>query len=159
MTMTLTPTTVIREATEADVPRLVELGHHFHGNSIYGAHYSWNPEYVATTCTYLITHPEGCAFVAERDGIVVGMIGCVIGPNPLTGDRVAIELTWWVEPTARGVGLRLLRRAEQWATAAGATSMQLGAPSQEVAQMYERMGCVLIEQIYHRPLRRGPTHD
>lgn len=155
--MTAAPPTVIREATLADVPRLVEMGTHFLASSTYGQCYSTNPTQMVTTITNLITSPDACGLVAEVGGLVVGMIGVVVGSHPLTGDRLAVEMCWWVEPTARGVGMRLLRAAERWAVAHGATGMQLGAPTQEVAQFYERLGCVLVERVYYR--RLGPERS
>ena len=50
------------------------------------------------------------------------MIGLLLFENPITGEPTVSELFWWVEPEARGSGVRLLKRAEQWAVAAARSS-------------------------------------
>jgi len=94
----------------------------------------------------------GAIFVSERAGIVVGMLGLLIFTHPFSGEKVASELFWWVEPDSRGDGLELMRRAENEARARGAQRMQMIAPNEAVARIYRRKGYEYVESTYQRKL-------
>ena len=83
---------------------------------------------------------------------VVAMLGLLVYPHLLSNDRVAGEIMYWVEPSARGGGVRLLRAGERWAAAHGATVLQLVSPTPEVDQFYARCGYVPVERMYWKAL-------
>ena len=141
---------MIREATGADVPRIVEMGQRFLTVTPYRDLMRGNPETMAATVTGLLATPQGLVLVAERDGALVGMIGVLIFPHHVSGEWTAGELFWWMEPGARGGGVRLLKRAEAWAHARGAVRMQMIAPDEQIGQMYARLGYAPIEVAYER---------
>lgn len=95
---------------------------------------------------------SGCVVVSERAGRIVGMLGYVIFPHFLSGELVAGEVFWWVEPEERGEGVKLLRAAEARAKDFGAVSMQMIAPNDRVAGLYERLGYRRVETSFQRPL-------
>jgi GNAT superfamily N-acetyltransferase len=68
---------------------------------------------------------------------------------------MAFEVVWWVEPEARGDGVRLLRAAEDWAIEQGIGKMQMVAPNERVGALYERMGYLPVETSYQRTLDRS----
>lgn len=107
----------IRAATLADVPRLVAMGAQFLGSSSYAATLADSPDQMARVASFLIADARGLLVVSTAAGRVTGMLGMMIFPHFLSGELVAGELFWWVEPEARGAGLRLLRHAEAWAAA------------------------------------------
>jgi GNAT superfamily N-acetyltransferase len=144
--------TTIREATAADVPRLVEMGRRFRAESAYALRLADNPAQMATMAEYLIASDNGLVLVVERDGLLVGMIGVLVFPHPLSGALTAGEVVFWVEPEHRGYGVRLMRRAEQWAIARGATTMQMVSPTPEVGQFYARLGYHALEVAYEKEL-------
>jgi GNAT superfamily N-acetyltransferase len=143
---------VIREATEDDIPRLVEMGERFLTETVYRGRVAVNPRAMARTVAQLLVSETGAVFVSERDAQVVGMIGVLFFENPITGEPTVSELFWWVEPEARGSGVRLLKRAEQWALAAGAHKVHMIAPTPDVAQLYERMGYGYLEAAYQKAI-------
>lgn len=143
---------MIRVATAADIPRLIEMGTHFMAETSYGKRLGNNPDQMATIGAQLIENEQGVLFVAEQDGELVGMIGALCFAHHISGERVAAEVFWWVEPSFRGCGVRLMKRAEQWAKAAGAVRFQMVSPSPEVGALYERMGYEPIEVAYERAL-------
>lgn len=143
---------MIRRATDADVPRLVEMGRAFLAGTRYAGAIRENPAQMAETAAGLIASEAGELLVAERGGQVVGMIGLLLYTHPLSGDRVASELFWWVDPDHRGQGIALLRAGERWARACGAVALQMIAPSDDVERLYERLGFVRIEAQYQRGL-------
>lgn len=145
--------TVYREATTGDVPQLLEMGVSFLASTAYGQHVPTNRAQLATTARWLIEAPEGVVLVAERDGRLVGMIGAAIFTHPISGEQMASELFWWVEPDSRGaIGVRLLKRLEAWARRRGAVKVQMIAPTWEVEQVYSALGYARVEVAYQRSL-------
>lgn len=147
-------TSSIRTATRADVPRLVEMGVRFLTEQPFpfGAP---NPARMERTAQALIdgTGEASVMFVAEKDSVLVGMLGMALIHNWMTGDLTASELCWWVEPEHRGgTGLALLARTRAWASDHGATVLQMIAPTEDIAALYERLGFVKLETHYARAL-------
>jgi GNAT superfamily N-acetyltransferase len=144
---------VIREATEDDIARLVEMGERFITETVYRERgVPINPSALARTMALLILGDRGQVFVLERDGLLVGGIGLLWFENPLTGEPSVSELFWWVEPEHRGSGLRLLKRGEQWAREIGAEKLHMIAPTPAISQLYERLGYGYLEATYHKAL-------
>lgn len=146
----------IREATEADIPRLIEMAVRFLLESRYGETFdnAATPDAIGRLVRQVLTF--GTIFVAENDigpgaQAVVGMLAIVIVPHPLTGKNYADEIAWWVEPNARGgtIGPKMLRAAEQWATTNGANMVKMVAPSgTSVGEFYEKLGYEVVETAY-----------
>lgn len=146
---------MIRVATVEDVPRIVEMGLRFLASSAYGHQLAQNADQIGVTAAAMIAHPDGEIFVAEAaDQSLVGMIVVFIYPHPLSGERVAGELCWWVEPMARGrvSGARLLAHAEAWAVAQKADVFQMMAPTEAVGRIYEKRQYEKLETHYQRRL-------
>jgi GNAT superfamily N-acetyltransferase len=146
----------IRPATPADVPRLVAMGT-AQLTAIYGGAVPADPGTLEALMRRLQGTPDAATFVAVRDGAVVGMIGLVRFRHPATGEVTVGEMMWWIEPAARGAGLALLRRAEAWAADVGATVLQMQAPTERVARLYEHRGYRRLEVTYRRALAQTPT--
>jgi GNAT superfamily N-acetyltransferase len=127
------------------------MGLRFIRDTGYCRHIGGDPAVVAKFLDGLIDG-GGPIFVSERAGIVVGMLGLLIFTHPFSGEKVASELFWWVEPDSRGDGLELMRRAENEARARGAQRMQMIAPNEAVARIYRRKGYEYVESTYQRKL-------
>ena len=141
-----------RPATAADIPALVTLGVQFLTTSEYAPHCP--PDAGAITAMFETVIPRGGVFVAEQDGQVVGMIGLLIAPHLYSGQLVANELFWFVDPEARGTaGLRLLAQAEQWARDQGAVRLHMVAPNGRVGRLYRRRGFRFLEAEFGKALR------
>jgi len=119
--------TYVREATFADVPRLIEMACAFHAASPYGKLLPATPERLEVLVRLTLT--QGCALVAVHDGQVVGMLGLLFPEHPFTGERFAEELAWWVEPSCRSLraGPQLLAAAEAVTTRYGISVLKLSA--------------------------------
>lgn len=141
----------VREAVDDDVPTIVRMGQRF-ARMVYGDKLGDNPAQIAALAQQLMTSADGAVFVAEKGGTVVGMIGLLAYAHPMSGERIATEMAWWVEPEHRGIGMRLLRRAETWATEQHARVFQMIAPTVDVARFYERVGFDKVETTYQRRL-------
>jgi GNAT superfamily N-acetyltransferase len=141
----------IREATDADTPRLVEMAIAFIAESRYQ---ELIPQDLPSIHA-LIAHLLGTGtviHVADLGIELVGMIGVkkvawAFGP-------ICDEAVWWVEPEHRGrIGMQLLREAEKWAIANGCIGIKLIAPSgSDIGKLYERCGYEPIETTYFRRL-------
>lgn len=141
----------IREAILSDVPRLVAMSEHFLG-SVYAGLITADHDTLTRFSSHLVTSPASVVYVAEQDDQVVGMIGLMQYPHPMSGVTTAAEIAWWVEPAFRGCGLRLLRAGEAWARRQGAQILQMIAPTDATEQLYTRLGLVPLERVYQRSL-------
>ena len=135
----------LREATVDDLPQIVAMGRAFRE-----AHYAEfiveNVPRMETQARALIEGESSLLLVAEGPSGLVGMIGMMLFPHFLSGELVAGELFWWVDPDHRGfAGLRLLKQAEKWAVEHGAARIQMIAPTLEVGRIYRRLGYQWIE--------------
>lgn len=146
--------TAIREATDADVPPIVAMAQAFLRETPYGQHMPTRPEALAAFAGRLIMSPDGVILVAPQPyGDLAGMIALWSYLHPMSGEVVASELVWWVNPAARGsLGVRLVRRAEAWARAKGAVVLQMIAPTHapRVGEFYRALGFDEIETSYQK---------
>jgi N-acetylglutamate synthase-like GNAT family acetyltransferase len=142
---------VIRHADRDDLDAIVAMGLTFLA-TVYGEKLTAPPDPTrirAYVSSLLDDADTRALFVNEHDGALTGMFGLHLFTHPMTGQIVAAELFWWVNPDRRGLdGLRLLARARAWATQAGAQLLQMVAPDAAVAQLYERLGYTRIETAY-----------
>ena len=129
---------MIRPATQGDLPALVSMGLRFLEASPYASSLQRNPLAMHDTAALFVGDTEKVALVSERDGELTGMILVCVFPHMLSGQRIASEFCWWVEPDARGSGLKLLQAAEDWAPAHGAEALQMVAPTPDVERLYQK---------------------
>lgn len=146
---------VIRRATREDVPAIVAMAARFRGETAYAGLVDENLEALEALARFLIEF--GVVFVAEKFGrVLVGMLAATVITHPISGERIASEVAWWVEPEYRGgtAGVRLLEAVEQWAVAQGARRFQMIAPTANarVGELYRRRGYTEIETIWQREL-------
>ena len=151
----LASATVIRRATLDDLQRVVGMFAEFVSSSQY-ARYVGNDSAHATKMMTRIIEGADCAlFVADSsDNGVIGMLGVMAFIQPFSGELVASELFWWLDPKHRGNGVWLLRRAENWAREYGAKRLSMMAPidKQRVAEIYSAIGYQEVERVFQRDL-------
>jgi GNAT superfamily N-acetyltransferase len=90
--------------------------------------------------------------LSERNGQIIGMLGFIIHDHFISGEKVAGEVFWWVEPEYRGGGLRLLREMEKRARAAGCKCMHMISPDPRVDNLYRCLGYEYVEATYQKAL-------
>lgn len=153
MTTATETTTRMRAATLADLPRLAELFEAFRLSSVYAQYGPAHPE-VSTRFIERLIGELGIVFVMEHEGLIVGMLGVLLSDHPMSGERWATEVCWWVDPAHRGCGVRLLRQAEAWATTRGAVRLVTVSPagSADVDRLYEALGYAPVETSWQKPL-------
>ena len=156
--------TSIREAREADKPRLLELAQHFLDSSAYGKLLRPAPGMVRQVIDLVFEH--GQVFVAEVPDTrryladpptVVGMLGVIVVPHPVTGEDFVDEVAWWVEPAWRTgtTGPRLLRYMEHWAVTQGLHMVKMVSPADapDVGEFYRRSGYMAAETAWVKVLK------
>jgi len=143
---------MIRQATIEDMPRLVEMGRRFAAETEYRKIIEVKPERIEASVVSLMANPDGVFFVSGSDGSPTGMIAMLAYDHPFSGERTAFEVVWWVDPEARGDGVRLLRAAEGWAKEQGIHKVQMVAPNERVGALYQRLGYEPVEVSYQRSL-------
>ena len=160
MSAVLTTPRTFRDATLADLPRLCELFERFRVSSPYAQYGPPNPAVSTALLERLIAADDGVILVTEHDGVVMGLIGLLVSPHPMSGERVATELLWWLEPEHRGAGAWLLRRAERWAQAQHAVRMLVVSPqSPDVDCLYQTLGYAPMETAWHKSLDWFSQHQ
>jgi GNAT superfamily N-acetyltransferase len=95
---------------------------------------------------------KGEILVSERAGAITGMLGYLLYDHFISGERIAGEVFWWVEPEARGDGLRLMREAEKRAKERGAKRFQFIAPTPQLEHVYRRLEYSWVESTFQKSL-------
>jgi len=145
---------MIREASEGDIPKIVELGRRFLLEGPYRDHLKDDPEALRNAALSFLQNPQAKILLFREGTQTVGMLIFLLFPHYFTGEATAGEIVWYVIPEARGgmAGLRLLNAAERLASSLGAKRMQMVAPTDRIAELYKRRGYGFIESTYQREL-------
>lgn len=108
-------TLTVRQATVSDIAALMELVRS-HWPQLPWGHLPIDEDRILRLFLWGMTSEQRACWVADDDGAVAGFIGMMLEEHPVSGQMMAREAWWFVDPQARGrVGLRLLRAAEAWA--------------------------------------------
>lgn len=144
---------MIRLAEVKDVPRIVQLGSRSLVDGPYRGILADNPKQTAIF-TRQVVENIGKVLLWEEDGKVTGLLAFIVCDHYLTGEKVAEELMWYVEPEARAgcPALRLLWAAQDMAKEMGAKKMKFTAPNNDVGRLYERFGYHQIEAVFLKEL-------
>lgn len=144
----------IRPAVTADIPDLVAMVERLTATSAFQQGTVFDAPTVTAVITGLVEMPHGGLFVAQgAGGDLVGMIGVVSSPHPISGEAIVTQVCWWVDPPSRGrVGWLLLRAAETWAHTRGASALQMVAPNAHFAKGFSRHGYVEAGTVFERRL-------
>jgi len=148
----------IRDARPADAGRIIEMGRTFLLNGPYCEQLEDVPEQFYRFVEALFVNPSAKILVYEDNG-VHGVFAFVLVPHYLSGEQIATELIWYVEPEHRGkASLELLWAAERMAYEMGAKRMQLTAPTESVGEIYKRCKYTLVEVGYQAKLSDRVKH-
>ena len=110
----------IREATQEDLFDLLVLGRDFSREA--GHMHRFDKQKTAEVMAGLIESDQGCIYVMEDDGFIVGAIVGLVNQMPFGTHPVATELAWFVHEKFRGnkQSLLLVSAFEEWAKSVGA---------------------------------------
>ncbi len=138
---------MIREAVEADIPAIMEMGRRFADDAGVTDAVGWDDASVEGLLVAMI-EGEHILLVGDR-----GMIGGLVFPHPFSGRKVFQELFWRNEgPPLQGA--RLLDAAERLAKARGCErSMMIEIETfPGAARIYQRRGYRPAERNYIKEL-------
>lgn len=149
----------IRSARSEDAATILEMGERLHQEGAY-RFLPFDREKVRRWIEgYLTLHERRCLFVAERSGVLAGMLGGYLDDYFFCDELVAHDAFVFVERERRGsvAAVRLIRAFREWATARHARELCLGISSgvntERVGRFYERMGLTRVGAIYKQRLR------
>ena len=131
---------------------MVAMGGRFLASTIYRELLADSPRQMEVLATAFVNDPDKVALIAVDANRVTGMILVLLHTHFLSGEQMAGEVAWWVEPDARGTGLRLLRAAERWAREHGAVKFQMIAPTPDVERIYQARHYAKVETTYQLTL-------
>lgn len=146
---------MIRNGTESDIPRIVEMASEFWAHTIYEEPACG--ESIASMAKFCIG--QGLMAVLEINdkvsGFCCGVRGPVLGNN---SSAAGTEIAWWIDPEHRAGsnGIKLLKYTEDLARAAGVkywnmAYMESSMPD-HIKSIYEKLGYKKTEVIYSRVL-------
>jgi GNAT superfamily N-acetyltransferase len=132
---------LIRPATPADLDAMVRLlGVLFRLE----ADFTPEPGRQRRGLARLLAHPDAAAFVADRDGEIIGMVTVQLVVSTAEGGESGLLEDLVVDARCRGagVGRRLVGAAVAWARARGAARVQLLADRENAPALafYRRLG-------------------
>lgn len=138
------PTIIVRQATEADLDKYLELSADFHAASPMQKVCQFDPEGFREFILSAIDNPDICILLAELNGEIVGITGGIIYPLYFSpSHKVSQELWWWLTPAARGsgVGNKMFKDLQLWSKERGAKTIFMIALEDERAEKMEKVYC------------------
>lgn len=88
----------------------------------------------------------------DKDGGVIGTAMYMVHPDPLTGKMTCLKVHLYVLPEHRGHGIALMREAEHWANAQGATELIGSASDERAACLMRALGYEALETKFRKRL-------
>jgi N-acetylglutamate synthase-like GNAT family acetyltransferase len=153
-------TITVRKAEYADLGRYTELVGQFHEASPISSVVPSSPNSVADFLVSAIENPSMGIWLAEKDGVMVGICAALVYPlyfNP--EHKVVQELCWWLTPEARGsgAGQAMFKKIENWAEEVGASAIFMVALNddrvEKTSKFYARAGYRPMERTFVKEAR------
>ena len=118
---------IVRRAIITDEPDLVRMGEAFWSETPLSVISQFNPEYLVNFIRGASVEPSAAIWVVEEGGCVIGSVAGMVYPLFFSGDLVAQEIFWWVDPNARGseAGKLLFDSLMDWAKKCGAKALSM----------------------------------
>lgn len=138
--------TKVRFATVTDIFALVEMGSRLHAESVY-SFLPYDSERVESqVAEYVSGRGERVFLVAERNGVLIGMLAGHLDQYFFCNERVAVDVFFFVEKPHRGgtAALALIETFAAWAEERGAVelcmSVSTGIDMEKTERFYQKLG-------------------
>lgn len=118
----------------------------------------FNKDWFLPTWDKTLRSQLGAMWVGFKGDEVVGVLGAVLHPCLFSGEVVATEAFWFVDPNHRGgtAGVRMFLEFMAWGIHVGATRLQAGkiagSMGEELEAFYQKHGFVKLETLYVKNL-------
>lgn len=144
----------VAEPTETDLDAIVQMAESFVAQTNYRRFITINPAATRELAEGLLRRPEDAVILLSlaKSGEPIGLIAMWIYQHPMSTERIASELVWWIDPRHTGTGVKLLKRAEQWAKEHGAVAIEMIAPTERIGRFYEALEYEVVEVKYLKRL-------
>ena len=100
----------------------------------------------------LLNSDMGVIFVSRKNGEITGTLGGCKYPDVNSGELIATEFFWFVNPESRGEGLKLLKTFEKWAHDEDCKKVIMvhlsDSMPDKIKHIYERFGYKAAETHY-----------
>ncbi|MBN1843973.1 MAG: GNAT family N-acetyltransferase [Deltaproteobacteria bacterium] len=150
---------IIRRMGYEDMEMLTEMGARMHAEGAYGF-LPFNREKVSRHIVGYIEDTETqCGLVAEKDNILVGMLGGYITDYFFCDKKVACDMFLFVDRKHRGssAALRLIQTFRNWAIAHEACEICLSTSTtvntERTERFYKKMGFTCVGGIFKQRIR------
>jgi GNAT superfamily N-acetyltransferase len=146
--------TVIRTADIADLPRVAALAQEFSRQSAFTRNF--DPDRFIGVWVGLLEAATGEIFLLTDGDAITGALGGVIYPDLYSGSPIATEFFWYVQPGARGQGMKLYQEFERWARRWDCVQIRMvhlmDSMPEKLSRVYARMGFSPSELHYVKEL-------
>lgn len=144
---------MIRRGRLSDAPRAVELlrdsrtGAGFDKpGGVSGFTFPFDESYAERLFLHCITSIDALCIFYCVDGLPVGVFMGTASEYELGPVKIGFERVFWVDPSHRGVGLKLIREFESWAKGRGCEfTLTTGKRDQRYEKVISRLGYQPIE--------------
>lgn len=139
---------MIRNATPADVPALVDLGALMAAESPRYRRYRFSAQKLTMLFERLIASEDGFLMMAERGERPIGVMAATVMEHWMSDDKIACDFGLFIDPAQRGgmLAARFVCTYRQWARERGAIDTFLGISTgvhvEQTARFYKTLGLV-----------------
>lgn len=137
---------MIRAATHADIPRMIDIGRVLHDSSPHFGKCAYSDAKVGAVIGLLIDAENGLAILAEHDGEIVGGMLATCVEQWYSDDLIATDLSVFILPEKRGSldAARMLRHYRNWAKEKGCryalAGISTGIHTDQTEKLYQALG-------------------
>ena len=137
---------MIRAATHADLPALLELGARMHAESPRFSRIAFSAAKLHQTLSSVLASRHGFLWVAERGGTLAGVMVACAFEHWCSEDLMATEMALFVEQEHRGtlIAAKLISQYLAWAEGLGAKIITAGVSTgvhvEKTTRLYEALG-------------------
>jgi GNAT superfamily N-acetyltransferase len=149
---------IIRPPTSDDIEPLVEMGSRMHAESAY-SFLPYDRDKVRRLIeSYIGDRETQCGLVAEKDGVLTGMICGYLTDYFFCDERLACDMLLFVDQEYRSTSAaaRLIQAFREWAGRHGARELSLGVTTEiraeQVGRFYKWLGFREAGAIYKQRL-------
>lgn len=136
--------------TKEELWKLPVLAEEFYNSSSHLR--GFKAEVAVTNWQKLIESDMGVVFGLKDGEDIIGMLGAMKIPDLHTGERLGIEIFWFVSESRRSKGLLLVKAFEGWGKENRCSRLIMAYMQdlmpEKLEKLYEKLGYTLMEKSY-----------